>query len=173
LRQANPDISIWECNNLSVLHQYLQDTPGLVYTEFGSSIPGIPSEDLMGLSFSDDFFDLVLMTDVLEHVPDLDLALRELVRVLKSDGSIVLTVPVLMNRKTRQRAILDERGELKKTLEPSYHGAPGTSEDDMLVVHEFGHDVISVFKAYFDVAMYNEEELPFGANTVFVLRKCF
>lgn len=45
------------------------------------------------LPFQDDRFDLVLMLDVLEHVADDGAALRELRRVTKPGGALVLTVP--------------------------------------------------------------------------------
>jgi SAM-dependent methyltransferase len=49
--------------------------------------------DICALPFPDATFDLVLATDILEHVDDDLLALRELRRVLKPDGRLLLTVP--------------------------------------------------------------------------------
>lgn len=169
LREAGRDLAVWECNNLSVLHPHLQGVPGLVYTEYGSVDEQVPSADLSNLGFQNESFDLILMTDVLEHVPDLDRALCEMARVLKKDGTIVLTVPVLMNRATRKRATIAEDGRLRHGLEPAYHGGPGTVSEDMLVVHEFGSDVVPMLERHFRVELHNEEELPFGTNTVFVL----
>ena len=45
------------------------------------------------LPFEDDRFDLVLMLDVLEHIADDGAALRELRRVTRPGGALVLTVP--------------------------------------------------------------------------------
>ena len=45
------------------------------------------------MPYVDDFFDLVVCTDVLEHVLDLNLAMRQLIRVLKPGGKLVLRVP--------------------------------------------------------------------------------
>jgi SAM-dependent methyltransferase len=169
LAKAPQPLAVWECNNLSVLHPYLAGTPGLTYTEYGSALPEVPSEDLTRLSFPDDAFDLILMTDVLEHVPDLDAAFAEMRRVLRPGGCVVLTVPVLMNRLTRKRAEPDGRGGMRLLLPPSHHGAPGTTTDDLLVVHEFGKDVVDLLQRGFSVTQYGGDELPFGANTVFVL----
>lgn len=47
------------------------------------------------LPYADASFDLVLALDVVEHVPDDSLALRELSRVLASGGSLLITVPAL------------------------------------------------------------------------------
>jgi SAM-dependent methyltransferase len=45
------------------------------------------------LPFADASFDVVLSTQVLEHVPEPDRALAESVRVLRPGGRIILTVP--------------------------------------------------------------------------------
>lgn len=50
--------------------------------------------DVAGLPFRDGAFDLVLCTEVLEHVPDPDVALDELRRVLRPIGTLVLTTPL-------------------------------------------------------------------------------
>lgn len=49
--------------------------------------------DVCLMPFSDQTFDLVLATDILEHVDDDQKALSELQRVLKKTGHIVITVP--------------------------------------------------------------------------------
>jgi len=45
------------------------------------------------LPFSDNSFDVVLCTEVIEHVEDQDRAVKELVRVLKEGGVLVVTTP--------------------------------------------------------------------------------
>lgn len=47
----------------------------------------------INLPFSDNKFDCVAMLDVLEHIEDDKLALRECHRILKPDGGFILTVP--------------------------------------------------------------------------------
>jgi ubiquinone/menaquinone biosynthesis C-methylase UbiE len=47
------------------------------------------------LSFPDEMFDKVICAEVLEHVDDANLALGEILRVLKKDGVLILTVPNL------------------------------------------------------------------------------
>jgi SAM-dependent methyltransferase len=49
--------------------------------------------DVCALPFDDGSFDLVLATDVIEHVDDDAKALTELCRVLKPSGHLLLTVP--------------------------------------------------------------------------------
>jgi SAM-dependent methyltransferase len=49
--------------------------------------------DICALPFDDCRFDLVLATDIIEHVEDDLLALRELYRVLKPGANLLVTVP--------------------------------------------------------------------------------
>lgn len=49
--------------------------------------------DLAGLAFSDNTFDIVLLNEVIEHVPDDNLALREIFRVLKPGGTFAMFSP--------------------------------------------------------------------------------
>lgn len=49
--------------------------------------------DAEKLPFSDDSFDVVFMTEALEHMLDYDAAVSEIARVLKSGGTCIVTVP--------------------------------------------------------------------------------
>jgi SAM-dependent methyltransferase len=49
--------------------------------------------DALNLPFPDGEFDRVVAAEVLEHIPDDDAAIAELVRVLRPGGSIAVTVP--------------------------------------------------------------------------------
>ncbi len=49
--------------------------------------------EITGLPFRDSAVDVVVCSEVLEHVPDNKNAVAELVRVLKPGGSLVVTVP--------------------------------------------------------------------------------
>lgn len=53
----------------------------------------IVSENITELSFPDNYFDKILCTEVLEHIEDDKKAIKELYRVLKSEGTIAITVP--------------------------------------------------------------------------------
>ncbi len=52
----------------------------------------------LGLPFAADAFDTVVSTEVLEHVPDPLLALREMRRVLKPGGCLILSTPMYWPR---------------------------------------------------------------------------
>jgi SAM-dependent methyltransferase len=54
---------------------------------------GVVNGDALVLPFPDGAFDRVIAAEVLEHIPDDEGALRELVRVLRRGGRIAVTVP--------------------------------------------------------------------------------
>jgi len=45
------------------------------------------------LGFKEKTFDLVIMMEVLEHIPDVDFALKEVYRILKDDGKLIASTP--------------------------------------------------------------------------------
>jgi SAM-dependent methyltransferase len=49
--------------------------------------------DALDLPFADGAFDCVIASEILEHVPEDDRAIAELVRVLKPGGALAITVP--------------------------------------------------------------------------------
>jgi SAM-dependent methyltransferase len=165
-------LSIAEINSAGTLHPFLSKCPNLRYSEYGSTSPGIPSENLMCLSYADSSFDLVLTSETLEHVPDLEVALLEIHRVLKPNGVHIFTVPVVWERPTtRQRAYI-RNGEFIHALPPSYHGNRPEKETsgDYLVFYEFGADFVErCRRADFDIRVVRDKRNP--ALAVFVARK--
>jgi len=61
--------------------------------EHGGGIWGLAAADVTCLPFKDDGFDLVICSEVLEHIKDYLQAIREIVRVLKPGRSLVVSVP--------------------------------------------------------------------------------
>jgi SAM-dependent methyltransferase len=57
----------------------------------------VTSGDACAIPFEDNQFDLVMATDVIEHVDDDALALREVARVLRPGGTLLLTVPTFLS----------------------------------------------------------------------------
>lgn len=55
--------------------------------------------DIGCLPFDPATFDCVICSEVLEHIPDHEKAIRELVRVLKPDGKLVVSVPRYFSEK--------------------------------------------------------------------------
>lgn len=94
------------------------------------------------MSFDDNSLDVIVSLDVLEHVANPEKAYKEMHRVLKKCGVIVITVPIdIRNKKTTKFAEIVE-GELKLLRPPAYH-SDKLREEGALVFTEFGMDVSS------------------------------
>lgn len=150
-----------ETNAAGNLHPYLSKLEGLYYSEYGSYDLNIPSEDLQHLSYADNYFDLVINSDVLEHIPNIELALSEIRRVLKPEGIYIFSVPVIWSQsKSRCRARM-ANGQLTHLLPPSYHGNKDTQKNDFIVFHEFGKDFTQICKnAGFSIELYKDPKNP-------------
>jgi SAM-dependent methyltransferase len=61
--------------------------------EFRSAVGVSALVDAQALPFPDATFDVIMMTEVLEHVPDIGKALTEVSRALKPAGYLVVTFP--------------------------------------------------------------------------------
>jgi len=61
--------------------------------EHGGGVWGLSAADVNCLPFKDDGFDLVICAEVLEHVRAYRVAIREIVRILKPGGDLVVSVP--------------------------------------------------------------------------------
>ena len=69
----------------------------IVHQQFGEqgrgSLGVFLAADVTHMPFGDAFFDLVICSEVLEHIPNHEAAVRELVRVLKPGQDLVVSVP--------------------------------------------------------------------------------
>jgi hypothetical protein len=89
-----------------------------------------PETDIHALPYADQSFDLIVHSDTLEHVEQPVHALNECRRVLKPQGRLAYTVPIIIERMSRSR----------HGLPASYHGAPAENKEDYRVHTEFGAD---------------------------------
>lgn len=55
--------------------------------------------DLKNIGFSDNFFDIVVCTETIEHIYNYQRAITELVRILGKNGSLIITFPNEFNWK--------------------------------------------------------------------------
>jgi ubiquinone/menaquinone biosynthesis C-methylase UbiE len=74
------------------IYDGIGDGTGLHTGEWDTSVIDLvcPIEDM---PIEDGAFDTVLCTEVLEHLPNAEVAIQELVRVLKPGGKLILTAP--------------------------------------------------------------------------------
>jgi SAM-dependent methyltransferase len=107
----------------------------------GKERDGIRCEDLRDLTFQDDAFDLVISSDIFEHVRDPMRAFAEVFRVLRPGGFHIFSVPLRWPFPPRTKARVDWSGPEDVFLcPPTYHGSP-TDPEGSLVYTDFGMDL--------------------------------
>ena len=142
-------LRVAEINRIEGVHEAIVSLPGLAASDYsdpdGPRAKGEPpSENLSRLSYEDDSFDLVLTSETLEHIPDLDTALKEIRRILKPGGSHLFTIPLLPGvPKTYARKRLDQDGRAIALAPPISH--PG-GDWGYPVFTEFGADLPEILE---------------------------
>lgn len=107
----------------------------------------IRHESITGLSYRGGSLDLLVHSDVLEHVYDLDRALREAARVLRPGGVMLFTVPFFADR---PHSLLRGRprgdGGIEHLEPPEYHG-DGVRQGGIYTFHSLGWDFLERVRA--------------------------
>lgn len=62
-----------------------------------------------GLPFENEIFDIVIAAEIIEHLIDTDYFLKEIYRVLKKDGKLILTTPNIANLENRLRLLIGKQ----------------------------------------------------------------
>ena len=125
--------------------------------------PGVTNQNLERLTFNDGSLDIVITSDVMEHVRLDDRAHREIHRVLRLGGIYIFTVP--HNRAWEQTLIRiqindpDDPSKDVHLLEPEYHG-DANSDDDLGVIayRTYGRDIeMRLAELGFEVEYFRED----------------
>lgn len=121
--EAARQMRILEINEAGNLTPVLKSFGGYTFGAY-------PEVDMHALPFADGSFDVVIHSDTLEHIPNPVHALSECRRVLKPEGALCFTVPMVVGRLSRSR----------QGLPLSFHGNAATMAEDWAVQTEFGAD---------------------------------
>jgi len=116
------NLQILEINEAGTLTKFLSEISG-------HNLQVYPELDMRNIKFADMFFDLVIHSDVLEHIKHPIRGLSECYRILKPGGCCAFTVPMIVDRLTISR----------EGMPPSYHGS-GENQPDFMVHTEYGCD---------------------------------
>lgn len=129
------DVIQRQCKNYEASHFFPKKPLGTYYQ-------GFRNENLEQLSFEDNSIDLFISQDVMEHILNPSVALKELARVLKPGGAHIFTIPWKPHMKTELRAELRD-GEIVHLKPEEYHGNP-ISKKGSLVVTDWGSDTVEI-----------------------------
>lgn len=140
VKKADTDkIRILNLSSQGKIHEIYSHLKGYTCGEYFDGVPSgsfkddVMCIDLQNMPFDDESFDLIVTEDVLEHVWDINKALKEINRVLKNGGNHVFTVPIHENMVTMSR---------KNNPIVVYHGDPLRPEGAK-VITDFGRDIDS------------------------------
>ena len=113
----------------------------------GERRDGIQCQDLMNLTFADDSFDLVITSDIFEHVRKPFAGFSEVNRVLKPGGVHVFSVPARCPMRAKSVFRVDTSGQEDEFVLPAhYHDSP--TGEKSLVYTEFGADMVDRLAEY-------------------------
>ncbi len=140
---------------------------------------GVTNQNLECLTFDDASLDLVITSDVMEHVRLDDRAHREIFRVLKPGGVYIFTVPHSrdMDETLIRVQITDAEDPSKDVhlLEPEYHGDTNSDENNgVLSYRVYGRNIEAYLSELgFEVEYFNDDIEDMGIlNTeLFYCRK--
>lgn len=164
------EFSIFNAESTGPLHQRLSSISGYISSEYfgdgyrrGEEVDGIRHEDLQNLSFADRSLDLILSSDVLEHMPAPYRAHREIFRVLKPGGRHIFTVPFNPGEsKDDVRATIVD-GKIVHLAEKLFHGDPVRPDEGILVWTIFGTEMMKRLEDIgFDASAWNFYEPDSG-----------
>ena len=96
--------------------------------------------DFQNLHFEDAMFDLVVASDVFEHVRKDEDGYRQIYRVLKPGGSFIMTVPYDHDRPETIVRVDTSGKEDVHLMEPEYHGGGGHT----LTYRNYGRDLLAL-----------------------------
>ncbi|MBS4009673.1 MAG: methyltransferase domain-containing protein, partial [Roseovarius sp.] len=134
---------------------------------------GVRNEDLTRLTFEDNSFDLIITSDVMEHLPDIEKAFAETLRVLRPGGIHVFSIPndYPLPDRTETRARL-EQGTLVHLKPERYHNAGDGTK--CLVFTDYGSDLSEIIRSlggHLAVVRRSGVQEPCYTNATFVMRK--
>lgn len=144
-------LSIYEPGVIGPFRKYFKNFINYTNSYFWSDVTpgdyrdGLQCQNLESLTYQSDLFDLVITSDIMEHVRHPWQAFQEIWRVLKPGGYHVCSIPVQLPMRQETFYRVDTAGEEDIHLvEARYHSAPlpQGGRQESLVYVDFGEDLI-------------------------------
>ena len=145
-------LRIYEPGLIGPFRKFLRELPGyqdsffMEGVERGEFREGVQCQDLTKLTFENNRFDLVLSSDIFEHVRRPFGGFREVDRVLKPGGYHIFSIPLTRPMPAATVFRVDTSGPQDVPVLPEhYHGAPMGGRS--LVYTDFGADMTALMTA--------------------------
>ncbi|UCC68947.1 MAG: class I SAM-dependent methyltransferase [Armatimonadota bacterium] len=173
-------LSVYNMSATGCLAEIWGQRSQITYSEYfdgcesGEYRDGVLCQNVEGLSFADESFDLVISEDVFEHVRDYHRGLAEIRRVLKPGGYHIFSVPLGFTHPTLARFAI-KGGQEVPVLPVEHHGDPVRGQ--IRVFTSFGYDLFDQlsamgFEVSLEISRYDDER-RYGTfhSCTFVTRK--
>lgn len=165
-------LRIYEPGTTGAFRKFFQGLSGYtqsVYTSGEDSSPEFEryrQENLEALSFEDASFDIIMTSDIMEHVRRPDLAFKEQHRVLSRTGILIFTIPFQKPYREFTLKRVETSGDVDIYIQPKiYHGDGRGGRS--LVYNDFGLDLIESLETIgFDVSIVNPQHASDLASRV-------
>jgi hypothetical protein len=179
-------LSVNEIGGAAFLQKLLTKLPSIITTiyepsiPFGAKVGEYENQDINNLLYPDDTFDVVMHSEVLEHVPNYAAALDECMRVLKPGGKLIFTVPLQLQLLSNIQKFRVENGNVTYKKPKVWHGWAGgpfaliPKRQDFLELHIFGREFLNWINAKYrsvDLFVNRDMEFTSGGNIVIVIQK--
>jgi SAM-dependent methyltransferase len=142
-RREFRSLRVWEPGSSGYLSPFLRKLRHFQRSAYWSDVaPGkrrgrVRCENLMATTFASDHFDLIITSDVFEHVRKPELGFREVYRILRAGGAHVFSIPVVAPMPATTVARVDTSGpDDVPILEAEYHNSH-------IVYNDFGEDLVA------------------------------
>lgn len=112
--------------------------------------------DFQRLHYGDGTFDVVIASDVFEHVRDDAAGYREIYRALKPGGTLILTVPYLHHQSSTVKRVDTSGPEDVLLMEAEYHGGGGQT----LTYRNYGRDLLTLLRTTGFSVMHAVTDVP-------------
>lgn len=145
-------LNIYEPGTIGAFRKLLKSLPNYYQSDYypedvrANRSSDLPHQNLEELSYSDQSFDLVITSDVLEHVRKPMKAFAEIYRVLKTGGYHIFTVPLQEPLPSKTVPRVDTSGPVDFHILPEYYHGDGKGGRS-LVYNEFGRDIVEMLSA--------------------------
>ena len=145
-------LHVLDTDAFSPISRRLKQWPGYFISSFRPDLPFdteiepcYVNVNLEHMGFETDSFDIVMTSDVMEHVRGIENAHDEIARILRTGGQYIFTVPY-DPAIAGHKILVDTSGEQDVTLEePHYHGDPLTG--GILAYRIFGQQIFADLSA--------------------------
>ncbi len=121
--------------SFAINSEYIDNVPSGEYKD------GILSQDLTNSSFGDNYFDIVITEDVLEHIPDYKKVFSEIYRILKPEGVHFFSMPYHYDKYTTEKFDCIS-GEIILHEPIEYHGDPFRGKIPCFI--DYGVDIFNI-----------------------------